>query len=78
MKIYKQSNKVMGGGGETAEVKGEEGSEKNETTEEKTAYLRDLRRSHSILRTPVGKWRKKDLGTPYSPQVFCIEFSEKH
>lgn len=55
----KQQSNGAGGCGETAEVKGKEGSEKNETTEEKNAYLRDLRRSHSILRTPVGKWRKK-------------------
>lgn len=47
LQAKQQSN---GGGGETAEVKGKEGSEKNETTEEKTAYLRDLRRSHSILK----------------------------
>ena len=48
MKMYKQSNKVMGRGGNT-EVKDKKSSEKNEATDEKTAYLRDLRRSYSVL-----------------------------
>lgn len=49
MKMYKQSNKVMGRG-ETLKLRIRRVQRKmKQQTDEKTAYLRDLRRSYSVL-----------------------------